>query len=75
MVAFGDPVRVETLQKLQESLTNVAGAAQAAQMATAEVARMVARESALLAHIDYFGLVAMLGLAGVAVTLIQRVFR
>ncbi|RDJ97803.1 MFS transporter [Paraburkholderia lacunae] len=74
-VASNDPIYVEIFQKLQESLTNVTGAVPAAQMATAEVAQLLARESALLAHIDYFGLVAVLGLAGVLVTLIQRVFR
>lgn len=74
-VASGEPIFVETFQKLQDALIQATGAAQAAQMATAQVAQMLARESALLAHIDYFGLVAVLGLAGVVVTLVQRVFR
>ncbi|RQR40234.1 MFS transporter [Burkholderia sp. Bp9143] len=74
-VASNDPIYVEIFQKLQESLATVTDAAPAAQMATAQVAQLLARESALLAHIDYFRLVAVLGLAGVLVTLIQRVFR
>jgi MFS family permease len=74
-VASNDPNFVEIFQKLQQSLTDVTGAVPAAQMATAQIAQLLAREAALLAHIDYFQLVAMLGLAGVLVTLIQRVFR
>jgi len=74
-VASNDPIYLEMFHKLQESLTNVTGAAQAAQMATAQIAQMLGKESALLAQIDYFGLVAVLGLAGVLVTVVQRVFR
>ncbi len=66
---------METFQKQQESLANVTGAPQAAQMAAAQVAQLLARESTLPAHIDYFGLAAVLGFAEVLVTLIQRVFR
>jgi hypothetical protein len=74
-VASNDPIYLEIFQKLQESLTNMTGAVPAAQMATAQVAQLLAREAALLAHIDYFRLIAVLGLTGVLVTLIQRVFR
>lgn len=74
-VASNDPAYVALFQKIQESLANTVGAGPAAQMATAQIAQMLSRESALLAHIDYFSLVAVLGLAGVVVTLVQRVFR
>lgn len=74
-VSSNNPIYMEIFQKLQEPLSNVTGSAQAAQMATAQIAQMLAHESALLAHIDYFRLVAVLGVAGVLVTLVQRVFR
>jgi hypothetical protein len=63
------------LHQRQASLTEVVGAAPAAQMEMAQVAQSRARESALLAHTDYFGLLAGHGLEGVLITLIQRVFR
>ena len=74
-VAANEPVYREMALKLQDSLAQVAGAAQAAQMATAQIGQLLARESALLAHLDYFALIAVLGLAGVLVTSIQKVFR
>lgn len=74
-VAASEPVYRELALRLQESLTQVAGAEQAAQMATGQIAQLLARESALLAHLDYFALIAVLGLAGVLVTSIQKVFR
>ena len=51
------------------------GPAQAAPLAMARVAQMLAQQSAMLANIDHFILVAALGLLGVAVTLVQKVFR
>ena len=74
-VASGASIYGETFQKRQELLANVTGAPQAAQMTAAQAAQLLARESALLAHVDYFGLAAVLGFAEVLVTLIQRVFR
>jgi hypothetical protein len=41
----------------------------------ARVAQMLAQQSALLANIGHFAAIAVLGMAGVAVTLMQRVFR
>ncbi|MFC5525870.1 MFS transporter [Rhodanobacter ginsengisoli] len=70
-----NPVYLATIRHLQGALTPSVGPSEAARIAVAEVARMLARQSALLANIDHFRLIAVLGVLGVAVTLLQRVFR
>jgi hypothetical protein len=71
----GDPAYEALFEQLREGLAHVVGPAQAAPLAMARVAQMLAQQSSMLANIDHFTLVAALGLLGVAVTLVQRVFR
>jgi MFS family permease len=74
-VAPGHPVYAATLQRLQGALTAAVGPVDAAQIATARIAQILSQQSAMLANIDHFALVAMLGILGMLVTLTQKVFR
>lgn len=71
----GDPAFEAVLDSLRNGLTHVVEPAQAAPIAMARVAQMLAQQSALLANIDHFAAIAVLGVVGIAVTLMQRVFR
>lgn len=53
----------------------VADPAQAQQMAMAQISQMLNQQSALLANLDHFRVLAGLALAGALVSLTQRVFR
>ncbi|KAG1239731.1 hypothetical protein G6F68_018347 [Rhizopus microsporus] len=53
----------------------VADPAQAQQMAMAHIAQMLNQQSVLLANLDHFRVLAVLAVAGVLVSLTQRVFR
>jgi MFS transporter, DHA2 family, multidrug resistance protein len=70
-----NPVYLATIGHLQEALAGSVGPSQATQIAVARVAQLLAQQSAMLANIDHFMLIAALGLLGIAVTLLQRVFR
>ena len=70
-----NPVYLATIGHLQEALAGSVGPAQATQIAVARVAQLLAQQSAMLANIDHFMLIAALGLLGIVVTLLQRVFR
>ncbi len=70
-----NPVYAATIVQLQAALAGTLDAAQAAQVATAQVAQLLAQQASLLGNIDYFGLVSVFGVLGIAVTLVQRVFR
>ncbi len=70
-----NPNFIATLQHLQQALGATLPAPEAAKAALAQVAQMVARQATLLASIDHFGLVAVLGVLGMLVAAVQRVFR
>jgi hypothetical protein len=70
-----NPLYAATVQQLQDALTRSVGEGQAAAVATAQVAQMLAQQSVMLANIDHFKLIAVLGGLGVLVTLVQKVFR
>lgn len=70
-----NPIYAATIQRLQDPLNSIVGSGQAAALATAQVAQMLAQQSSMLANIDHFRLIAVLGILGVLVTLVQRVFR
>lgn len=74
-VSVHNPNFVATLKHLEQVLGATMAPPQAAQVALAEVAQRVAQQSTLLASIDHFGMIAALGVLGVLVTLVQRVFR
>ncbi|MGA9334143.1 MAG: MFS transporter [Rudaea sp.] len=74
-ISAGDPRFRMVFDRLHEALAQVVGPTQAVALAIGRVAGMLAQQSAMLANIDHFRWIAVLGLAGVVVTLIQRVFR
>lgn len=61
--------------RLRDALAPQVGSAVATRIAVAHIAQMAIRQSSLLAHIDHFRAVAVLGALGVVVTLTQRVLR
>ena len=71
----GNPVFTATARQLQETLGATVGPVQAGRIAMAHVAQMLYQQSAMLANIDHFTIIAVLGALGVLVTLTQRVFR
>jgi hypothetical protein len=71
----GDPAYEAVSAPLRDTLAHVVGPAQAAPVAMAQIAHMLAQQAAMLANIDHFTAVAVLGLLGLGVTLVQRVFR
>jgi predicted MFS family arabinose efflux permease len=70
-----NPLYVATIQQLEGALSSTMGASDAARVATARVAQMLAQQAAMLANIDHFAMIAVLGGLGIAATLVQRVFR
>ncbi len=70
-----NPNFIATLQQLQQALGATLPAPEAAQAALAQLAQSVAQQATLLASIDHFGLVAVLGVLGMLATAVQRVFR
>lgn len=70
-----NPVYEATLQSLRQALAASLPPAEAAKVALARVAQLVAQQSSMLANIDHFRAVAVLGVLGVVVAVLQRVFR
>jgi MFS family permease len=72
--AVGDPAYSQALHTLTESLAQH-GAAQPASVAAALLAQSLGQQSTLLAGLDYFSVLACIGLIGAGVMLAQRVLR
>ncbi|MEO7432063.1 MAG: MFS transporter [Dokdonella sp.] len=70
-----NPIFVTTVKHLTDALSSSIGPVEAAQVAVARVAQLLAQQSALLANVDHFMLIALLGVLGIVVTLSQRIFR
>jgi DHA2 family multidrug resistance protein len=71
----GDPLFEATVGHLRAALAPLVGAEQATPIAMARLAQLLAQQAAMLANIDHFEVIAVLGLLGIMVTLLQRVFR
>jgi MFS family permease len=71
----GDPAFEATVDRLREVLVPLVGAQRAMPLAMAHIAQALSQQAAMLANLDHFALVAVLGFLGIAVTLLQRVFR
>ena len=71
----GDPAFEATVGRLREVLVPLVGAQRAMPLAMAHIAQALSQQAAMLANLDHFALVAVLGFLGIAVTLLQRVFR
>ncbi|MEO6972393.1 MAG: MFS transporter [Rhodoferax sp.] len=74
-VSLSNPNFVDTLRHLEQALGTTTAAPQAAQVALAQVAQMVSQQSTLLASIDHFGMIAVLGVLGALIAVVQRVLR
>jgi DHA2 family multidrug resistance protein len=72
--AAGDPAYEQALHALTGSLAQQ-GAAQPAAMAAASLAQALGQQATLLAGLDYFAVVACIGLAGAVLMLAQRVLK
>jgi len=71
----GDPAYDAVLHSLRDGLARAVGPIDAAPIAVARVAQLLAQQAALLANLDHFLVIAALGVLGIGVTLVQRVFR
>ncbi|HET7300924.1 MAG TPA: MFS transporter [Oleiagrimonas sp.] len=74
-VSQGDPRLTLVFDRLHDALSHVVGPVQATSLATGRIAHLLLQQSSMLANIDHFACIAILGVAGIAVTLVQRVFR
>ena len=69
-----NPVYQSTLSGLQNALA-AGGSSEAAQAALARIAQMLAQQATLLAQMDHFAAVAVLGVVAMGAVMAQRVFR
>ena len=74
-VSLYNPNFVDTLRHLEQALGTTVAAPQAPQVALAQVAQMMNQQSTLLATIDHFGMIAVLGVLGALIAVVQRVLR
>lgn len=71
----GDPTYVKHVQQLTDALTAWVGAQQAQSMAVAQVTQQLNQQASLLACLDYFSAITLVGIVGALVMLIQRVMK
>lgn len=72
--AAGDPAYEQALHQLGDAYA-LAGAAQPGALATAGLAQALVQQATLLATLDYFWIVAGIGVVGAVVMLVQRVLK
>jgi hypothetical protein len=70
-----NPVFDATIEQFQRAFAASMAPAEAAKAALARVAQMLAQQASMLANIDHFAAIAVLGTLGIAVILRQKVFR
>jgi DHA2 family multidrug resistance protein len=70
-----NPTFEATLLQLQQAFEGTLGPTEAAGAALARVAQITTQQAAMLANIDHFSAIAVLGVTGIAVIWRQRVFR
>jgi len=70
-----NPLFDATIEQLQRAFAASMAPAEAAKAALARVAQMLAQQASMLANIDHFAAIAVLGTLGIAVILRQKVFR
>ncbi|MEO7324183.1 MAG: MFS transporter [Dokdonella sp.] len=71
----GNPAFTAMVEQIRNTLAPAIGPTDAAQIAMARIAQMLAQQSSMLANIDHFGVIAVLGVLGVIFTIVQRVMR
>jgi hypothetical protein len=70
-----DPIYGQYVQQLSHFFAQSYEASVAARMAVAEVGQSISQQSTLMASLDYFSVVAVIGVVGLIFSLVQRVFR
>jgi MFS family permease len=70
---LGDPVYGSAVQHLSDALSPHVASGQAGPAAVAQLAQQLAQQAGLLACLDYFAVVAVVGLVGAAIMALQRV--
>lgn len=73
--SLGDPVYVEAIQQLSDTLSASVGSHQAFALAAAHLAQQLSQQAALLACLDYFSAIAWVGVLGTLVMAGQRLMR
>jgi DHA2 family multidrug resistance protein len=71
----GNPAFNAIAGQLQQQLATTVGPEQAAHIATAQVAQLLNQQAAMLANIDHFAAIAVVGALGVVAMLTQKVLR
>ncbi|SFB20890.1 Major Facilitator Superfamily protein [Collimonas sp. OK607] len=73
--AAGDPIYLHHVQQIANSITSAVGAQAAQSISVATLAQELTQQSTLLACMDYFSVIAMVGIAGTVVMLMQRLMK
>jgi hypothetical protein len=63
---------VQQLQQLADTLLSWGTGPQSVPLAAAQLAQQMGQQASLLACLDYFGAIAVIGMAGAIVMLVQR---
>lgn len=71
----GDPVYVHHVQQLADTLTTGVGVPQSMSLAVAQLAQQLSQQATLLACLDYFSAIAIVGLLGLVIMLTQRLMK
>jgi hypothetical protein len=74
-ITSGNPTFDATFEQICNSLATTVGPINATHIAMARIARLLMQQASMLANIDHFTVIALLGVLGVMVTLVQRVLR
>lgn len=69
-----NPIYAGYVQHLSSFLAQTHEASVAARMAVAEIAQSISQQSTMMASIEYFSVVALIGVAGLIYSMAQRVF-
>jgi MFS family permease len=70
-----NPIYVQYVQHLSQAFAQTHEASVAARMAVAEIAQSISQQSTLMASIEYFSVVTVIGIAALMYSLVQKVFR
>jgi len=71
----GNPMYEEAFRTLTQALGSQGAGVQAAPMAVAQLAQLLGQQSMLMACLDYFAVIVVIGVLGAVVMLYQRLMR
>ncbi len=73
--AAGDPTYLHHVQQIADSISSAVGAQVAQSISATTIAQELIQQSTLLACMDYFSVIAIVGIAGAVVMLVQRLMK